>query len=64
MLPHGLRHCLWLKSLWAKDLITMIYRRGASRSGAHYAEAERHVWVNEVKYFVDVPNPVSCRSGE
>jgi hypothetical protein len=41
------------------DFILKLYRR-ATNSQASLAEAEMHIWIKEIEFFVDVPQPVSC----
>jgi hypothetical protein len=47
----------------ARDLITAIYQWGTGDSTAGFTLADRHVWIKEVEFHVDVPNAVACRRG-
>ena len=47
--------------LRAKELITAIYQWGSEDYTADFAKADRHVWIKEVEFHVDVPNPIGCR---
>jgi len=44
------------------ELITFICRLGAGRPSADFDEANKHIWIKEVEYHVDVPTPVTCLS--